>query len=264
MGTKPLKQVAAFDLERVKKNMQAAGKAPRTIQYVLATFRQVWNMARRDGLVSGDSPTKAVKLPKVNNSRDRFLTRQEADALFARLKETDRTCYHIAALSIFTGMRAEEIFRLTWRDIDRLKGHIRIADPKNSESRHAFITEPVKAILDELEEGEPEKPIFAHSKGLPYTEAPYSFRKAVKALGFNDGLIDKRQRVCFHTLRHTFGSWLAESGVNLYTIGKLMGHKTPAMTARYAHLGPGALRDAAGVLAIMQKPNPADIAEGKS
>jgi hypothetical protein len=43
----------------------------------------------------------------------------------------------------------------------------------------------------------------------------------------------------FHSLRHTAASWLVMEGVDLYTVGKILGHKTPRMTQRYAHLSPG-------------------------
>jgi hypothetical protein len=50
-----------------------------TAQYVLATFRQVWNAAEDADLVSTDSPSKKVKVPRFDNKRLRFLTREEAD-----------------------------------------------------------------------------------------------------------------------------------------------------------------------------------------
>jgi len=55
---------------------------------------------------------------------------------------------------------------------------------------------------------------------------------------------DPRMKVCFHTLRHTFGSWLVMAGVPIYTVKELMGHKTLAMTERYAHLAAEAQRQA--------------------
>lgn len=252
IGSKPIRDVSAFDLERVKKNMQAAGKAPRTIQYVFATFRQIWNMARRDKIVSEDSPTRSVKLPKFDNRRDRFLTREEADTLLNALKARDLTVYYMAALSIYTGMRASEIFRLTWRDIDFDREVIRVADPKNSESRYAFITAPVKVILKEIIVGEPDQSLFSQRDTSLYKEIPDSFNEAVVAQQLNDGVTDRRRLVCFHTMRHTFGSWLAESGVDLYTISKLLGQKTLSMAARYAHLGDGTLKSAAKKLEAIE------------
>jgi len=67
---------------------------------------------------------------------------------------------------------------------------------------------------------------------------------------------DTRQRVVFHSLRHTFASWLVQRGEPLYTVAKLMGHTTLEMTQRYSHLAPDSLRKAALGLegALEQKP----------
>ena len=72
LGEMPFKEIIPSTIERIKKNLLDAGKAPRTAQYVLATIRQVWNQARRDRLVTDDSPTKEVKIPKFDNKRIRF------------------------------------------------------------------------------------------------------------------------------------------------------------------------------------------------
>jgi len=51
-----------------------------------------------------------------------------------------------------------------------------------------------------------------------------------------------------HTLCHTYASWLVQNGVDLYTVQKLMGHSTIAMTEKYAHLAPDNLKAAVRVL----------------
>lgn len=71
--------------------------------------------------------------------------------------------------------------------------------------------------------------------------------------GFRECFVNLLQRAgvenfTFHDLRHTFASHLAMAGVPLHTIGQLLGHKTPGMTMRYAHLTPGYLKDAVGNL----------------
>jgi len=65
----------------------------------------------------------------------------------------------------------------------------------------------------------------------------------------NKEVTDDRMRVVFHTMRHTYASWLVESGVDLYTVKELMGHSTLAMTERYAHVGEGTLQKAVKRLA---------------
>jgi integrase len=64
----------------------------------------------------------------------------------------------------------------------------------------------------------------------------------VGILKLNEGIEDPRERVCFHTLRHTYASWAAMAGVPLYTVGKAIGHKSIIMTQRYAHLSPDSHR----------------------
>ena len=65
---------------------------------------------------------------------------------------------------------------------------------------------------------------------------------------FNKDINDSRLKVCFHTLRHTFASWLVEGGIGLYEIKELMGHADFSMTQRYSHLSPEGLRKAIRVL----------------
>ena len=92
--------------------------------------------------------------------------------------------------------------------------------------------------------GNPHNLIFVDRNGHKIRSISNAFDRAVKNLGFNDGVSDRRFRVTFHTLRHTYASWLVQKGVDLYTVKKLMGHSTLAMTERYSHLAQDNLRDA--------------------
>ena len=97
-------------------------------------------------------------------------------------------------------------------------------------------------MLESRKKENPESFVFATYDEREYSDTPTTFREAVEALGFNEGISDSRQKVVFHTLRHSYASWLAEAGTDIYTIGKLLGHSTVQMSARYAHLGPGAMQ----------------------
>ncbi len=244
MGKKSLKSITHLDLQRIKKKMLDAKKSPRYIQYVMATARQIWNTARGDKLVSGDSPTRSVKIQKFDNRRQRFLSPIEADNLLSKLKEKDKQVYQIALLSLYTGMRASEIFRLIWGCIDTDRGLITILDAKPGKGRTAFMTEQIKAMFLDMQRGKNNEIVFPNSKGHAYTEIPALFRNVVKELKFNNHVSDTRQRLCFHSLRHSFGSWHAESGTNLYVIKELLGHGSITLTERYAHLSKGPLQDA--------------------
>jgi site-specific recombinase XerD len=86
--------------------------------------------------------------------------------------------------------------------------------------------------------------VFKDKKGMRVKQVSNSFDRAVRDLKFNEGVTDRRQRVCFHTPRHTFASWLVEAGTDLYTVKELMGHGTLAMTERYSHLSENTCRAA--------------------
>ena len=68
--------------------------------------------------------------------------------------------------------------------------------------------------------------------------SPKTFSRIVEKSGLNDGVTDRIHKVVFHTLRHTFASWLIQKGVALEVVSTLLGHSSLQMTMRYAHLDP--------------------------
>lgn len=78
--------------------------------------------------------------------------------------------------------------------------------------------------------------IFKSRKGTCIREVSDSFSRTVERLGLNRGIGDRRQRVCFHTLRHTFASWLALSGKSILLIKELLRHSSVTLSERYSHL----------------------------
>jgi site-specific recombinase XerD len=80
--------------------------------------------------------------------------------------------------------------------------------------------------------------VFTDRSGGKIDSVSRSFARVLSDIGFNKGVSDNRDRVVFHTLRHTFASWLVQNGVDLYTVQKLMGHSKITMTERYSHLTP--------------------------
>ena len=249
IGNTPLKDVKPFAIEKIKKNVLAAGKTPRTLQYVFATIRQAWNMARRDGLVLGDSPTKSVKVPKVDNRRVRFLSHEEAETLLKALQEKDPWTHDLALLSLHTGLRMGEMASLKWSHIDLDRGIIRVMDPKGGEGRAAFMTEKVKAMFEAMKRREPDDYVFTKENGkhiegharkhLPRLWRTWALTTALQTggKGFTFILADTR-----------FASWHVTAGTDLYTVKELLGHSVIAMTERYSHLAPGTLQNATRTL----------------
>jgi integrase len=87
--------------------------------------------------------------------------------------------------------------------------------------------------------------VFPGRDGIKIMRISNSFAKAVDRLKLNEGVTDPRQRVMFHTLRHTFASWLAMDGINPFYLKELLGHSDLKLTERYSHLSESALKAAA-------------------
>jgi integrase len=245
-----LSKVSPFDLERIKISLLNLGLAPATVKHVLVLIRQLFNKAISWGMWKGENPIKKVKLPRLNNQRERFLTKEEAQLLLKELATWGRHNHDICMLSLHTGMRAGEIFSLKWQHVDQANNFILIADPKNGRSRKAFMTQTIQNMFSKMEEGKPEEYVFASRDGDRIDRISNTFMRAVENLGLNEGITDPRQKVVFHTLRHTFASWLAIQGTPILTIKELMGHQTLAMTERYSHLSPDHKRQAIEVIEV--------------
>lgn len=246
LENKRLNEINSLDLENLKNELTKEGLAPGTVKHCLVLFRQIFNKAILWGMYKGDNPIKGVKLPTLNNQRERFLTHEEADSLLNELQKVSAQLHDEALISLHCGLRAGEIFNLKGYDLDFANGLINISDPKNKESRKAFMTEAVRKMLQSRKPDSPDGYVFKdrkHGEKIQHGSAAYG--RTVKKLGLNEGVTDRRQMVTFHTLRHTFASWLAMQGETILTIKELLGHKTLAMTTRYAHLMPDHKRQAA-------------------
>ncbi len=248
IGEKRLIDLNAFDFETIKTRVLQAGRAPRTAQHVIAVIRTALNKAKDWGFLNKENPASKVKIPRFDNRRIRFLTPKEAKTLLEECKKRTtpwNLIYPIVLLALSTGMRAGEIFRLKVQDLNFEEGVIYIRDTKSGENRIAFMSEEIKKELSELVQGKKKSEyVFSKPDGRSFEEVPEVFKRIVKDLKFNEGVTDPREKVVFHTLRHTFCSWLAMEGVPLHVIKELAGHKTIQMTERYAHLMPDVRRKA--------------------
>lgn len=260
IGNMALKDITAFNIEKLKMDLIKAGRARRTIEYALGIVKHVFNFAIKHSLFDGANPVNKVKkLPPSDNRRMRFLSRTEAETLLAELAKTSQDLYDQALLSLHTGMRAGEIFSLTWQDVDFDRNILTLRDTKNGKTRPAFLTAATKSMLLARVKGQLEGYVFPARGGEHRSGISKTFARTITSLKLNEGIEDRRYRVCFHTLRHTFASFHVEAGTDLYTLKELMGHADLKMTSRYAHLGESSLRAAVDRLEATLNPEPAKV-----
>ena len=217
------------------KNKLLQTLSPQTTNHCLSLLRRIFKKNQMWDLYRGEIPH--FDMPKFDNRRIRFLTPEEVDVLLFQLRSRSELWHDISIFALHTGLRSKEIFNLQKHCINLTERTAYILDSKSTQNRAIPLNKVAYAICQKylrkrspyLFTGQNEKMIRFVSK---------TFFRTIHDCGLNSGVTDRRQRVVFHTLRHTFASWLVQAGHSLTLVGELLGHKTPQMTKRYAHLSP--------------------------
>ena len=257
IGKKPLRAITREDIQDIMDSLVEAGSAPATIKQYRSILSHTFALANQTKLCghmlfAGQSPVVGVKIPPIRNTRERFLTAKEAEDLIDAAKKLPGQDLHdCIVLSLNTGLRLGELQRLEWIDADMTHAMLTVRDEA---FRKPGGKVPLNmAALSIFKKRKKESKHFPIGKVFPpifgddvRSNLSHLFRALVDSLEFNKGIKenDRSRRVVFHSLRHTFASWLAIGGTDIYRIQKLMRHKTITMTMRYAHLIPDATRDA--------------------
>jgi integrase len=192
-------------------------KAPATVNHKGRILRQITRAAWREWKWT-DAPAAISLLPE--KPRERFLTLAEVDALAHAADNPAAASY--VRLAAYTGIRRGHLLRLTKHDV---QGEFLRLD--RSSKTQALQMVPLHPKVQAIAES------------LPLGIGDRQLREAWTLARETTG-IDCR----WHDLRHTCASWLAQAGVPLHTIGEFLGHSSPTVTKRYAHLLPGHLADA--------------------
>lgn len=182
------------------------------------------------------NPCRGVTLPKVNNARVRFLSEEEEARLLSACS-ADLNPMVLTALR--TGLRKGELFSMRWEDVDLKNALLTVPRGKGGKRRYIPLVPEIVAVLKELPRsaGEVDSFVFPSTRtGRAWVDIGRSWRRVLADAGI--------QNFRFHDLRHTFASRLAQRGAPLTAIRELLGHSDLKMTMRYAHLGPGDLRNA--------------------
>jgi site-specific recombinase XerD len=205
---------------------------PATSNRYRALFSLMFREALRNGKVKSN-PARLVRQKHEDNAVIRWLTDEEDRALRDAIKKHHAAHMPELDIAVGTGMRLSEQFGLTWGQVDFVRREVRLPRTKNGAGRSIPMNVNVQSAFTQLKQ----RVRAAKKTDNVFAEFPRRWwEDALHKCGVSD--------FRWHDLRHTFCSRLAMNGVNLKVIQSLAGHKTIAMTARYAHLDDRALRSA--------------------
>ena len=229
-GEKMLDQITPKMIRDLTTHLLNEGLRDGSIYQYHGLIRRTFDHMIKEMGYKGENPMRMIKTPVPKEHRERYLTKEEASDLLGAMTVVDVELYLFTLIGLLTGMRKSEIMEIKSRDIDMDLGLIRV-DGKGGKIRYCEMSETLANIL----------------AGRKATGSDLLFKKnfnqvwwqmVVDGRGLNDGVEshDRIWRVTPHTLRHTFGSWLAQAGLDLMVIKELMGDSHIQTTMRYAKL----------------------------
>jgi len=210
---------------------------PATVYQELSFMRCMFNVARREWKWTKENPVADLSFAVGDkNARERWLTLEEEK----RLLDCATNPLWLRSLLVFalhTGMRRGEILDLLWKDVDFFRKLLTVVKSKNGGKRSIPMSQTLYESLKSMN-----KVVNISSRVFPISVR--SLREA-----FDKALSKARiEDFHFHDLRHTFATRLVQNGVDIYKVKELLGHKSIAMTMRYAHHYPESLRASVEVL----------------
>lgn len=210
----------------------------------LALMKAILRAAERDWKWLEKAPV--IKIPAVRNKRVRWLEKDEAKRLIDECPEPLKS---VVKFALATGLRRSNIINLEWQQID-MQRRVAWVNPEDSKSNRAIGVAlndtACKVLRDQI--GNHHKFVFVHTKAGRRPDG--SVTPAVRKMRVDDGRAWKSackragiEDFRFHDLRHTWASWLIQSGVPLSVLQEMGGWESIEMVRRYAHLAPNHLTE---------------------
>lgn len=236
-GDVPLSKITPLVVDRYKAE-RLSKVSPVTLNIELRALRTAFNQAVRWQMLEAN-PFSKVKLAPVPEALPRYFTKEECQKLLSVIK--DAWLRDVVIFAVLTGMRRGEILNLRWQDVDLER---RIAKVQSSERfrtktgrRRSIPLGDTAYHLVQARHGKSLSEYVFTVKDALIGESwcSHRFKRYVDLAGLSG------KGLHFHSLRHTFASWLVQEGVSIYEVQKLLGHSSIAVTQVYSHLQPESL-----------------------
>ncbi len=269
---------------RLREKYQGSPIRPTTARKEVATFRAIWNWCKRNGYVTGDSPTTDLEYPKEDQPPP-FMTWEEIERTVERgglktqeiaelweclylstgqinqlLNHVNQVARHpfIHPMFVFvahTGARRSELLRFEIDDFDFDGGTVQIREKKRSRKssltfRRVPLTPLLRSVMRQWFSNHPGgRRTLSQLSGRcqrqrTFVPKPVTVNEATNHFKRTLRSSEWERVRGFHVFRHSFASNAASRGVDQRMIDEWLGHQTEAMRLRYRHLFPNSQQEA--------------------
>lgn len=203
-----------------------------TVNRFLASQRAAWNWGRGAGLIPTDRQWPPRLMLTEPRARVRYLDDDELKRVLEAAKAHSPVLYAAVTVALACGCRAGEQMRLEWKDIEFARSTVTFLQTKNGSARSVHLPAIAADALKALKAGGVVSAIhpFVNRYGKRLTTQ--GLDRQWRVVRTNAKLSNFR----WHDLRHTTASYLVQNGASLIEAGHVLGHKSAAITAKYAHL----------------------------
>jgi len=267
-GGKRLTEIGVREVEAFKASRAYLHK--NSVNHSLSLLISMLRHAHDIGWLAVIPKITKYRLPSASASYRYLRTADEVRRFLVAAREeaerpqTEPTILPFFATAVFTGMRAGELAGLQWDDVDLERRLITVqrsydGPTKNGEVRHVPILDPLLPILREWRVRSPARLVFPTAKGNMRQKSDRMFQEILQRVLVRAGFA--KNYVGQHGLRHTFASmWMLQGG-DLFRLQRVLGHLTPRMTQRYAHLAPDAFQAEHGRLNALAPRGAIDVVQ---
>jgi integrase len=256
LGRMPLDEISNAAISEILNRMQKKGYSSGTTNRVLVLTRYIFNLAHKWGVPGADKNPTTGLTTAPDICRERFLSQAEVHNLFSALdRDENQTAAQSIKLLLLTGARRNEVTHAQWDYINWSNRTLLVPLSKNGKPRLIYLNKASLELLRSIRRVEGNPYIFPSPvTGRPSASLHFPWVRIREASGLPE--------VRIHDLRHSFASFLVNSGVSLYTVQALLGHSNAKTTQRYAHLANQTLLDATDILETSM-PAPAPVSSSQ-
>lgn len=238
-GRKRLDEITTPDVAKWLGDLRHSGKAMATVEKIRIVFNRSFELALRwqtPGVKF--NPVRGIPRPRMNNARDRFLSSDDAARL---LRATEKSLCpqlrNIVGLLLLTGARKRELLDARWENVNVERKVWFIPDSKTGKPRHVPLSQAALNIIDQLPRFDNCPWLLPNPKTKkPFTDIKHPWETARAAAGLGG--------LHIHDLRHSAASFMINAGIDLFAVGRVLGHADHQSTMRYAHLANDTLMQA--------------------
>jgi integrase len=227
-------QVSDFVTERLGKVSKGS------VRKELVSLKHLFRLACGEWklLPRAANPCLDVKSPMVHDERSQHLSPDQFRRVLAASPEPMKPIF---ALLTATGMRRSELLGCKWQYVDNAR--ILLPTSKNDEPKEIHLNSFAQKVLASIPQGGPDDVLFPD---VTPEAVSMAFHRVCALLNISD--------IRLHDLRHTFATWLRQSGTGLDVIASQLGHRDLRMTKRYAKIAATQVQQAVDTLDVLLLP----------